>query len=65
MPAKESGHHVFDLNPLAGKSGMYRLVPVHQHLIDLGLLRFVEGSDDVPLFAKGSYKRVVDSFERS
>lgn len=59
---KESGHHVFDLNPLAGsiKSGMYRLVPVHQHLIDLGLLRFVEGSDDGPLFAKGSYKRVVD-----
>src|SRR4051794_1407643 len=45
---KESGHHVFDLNPPAGsiKSGMYGLVPVHQHLIDLGLLRFVEGSDD-------------------
>jgi integrase len=59
---EESGHHVFDLNPLAGsiKSGTFRLVPVHQHLIDLGLLDFVEGSDDGPLFAKGSYKRVVD-----
>lgn len=59
---KESRHYIFDLNPLAGsiKSGMYRLVPVHQHLIDLGLLHFVEGSADGPLFAKGSYKRVVD-----
>lgn len=59
---EESGHHIFDLNPLAGsiKSGTYRLVPIHQHLIDLGLLRFVEGSDHGPLFAKGSYKRVTD-----
>jgi integrase len=59
---KESGQYIFDLNPLAGsiKSGTYRLVPVHRHLIALGLLRFVEGSADGPLFAKGSYKRVVD-----
>ncbi|MCS3476277.1 integrase [Bradyrhizobium elkanii] len=59
---EEAGRHVFDLNPLAGsiKSGTYRLVPVHQHLIALGLLRFVEESGDGPLFAKGSYKRVVD-----
>jgi integrase len=59
---EEFGHRVFDFNPAAGsiKSGAYRLVPVHQHLIDLGLLHFVEGSDDGPLFAKGSYKRVVD-----
>ena len=59
---KESKHHIFDFNPAAGsiKSGAYRLVPVHQHLVDLGLLRFVEASDDGPLFAKGSYKRVVD-----
>lgn len=59
---REAGHHVFDLNPLAGsiKSGTYRLVPIHQHLIALGLLRFVEESENGPLFAKGSYKRVVD-----
>ncbi|MET4835486.1 integrase [Bradyrhizobium japonicum] len=59
---KESGHFIFDLNPLAGsiKSGTYRLVPVHQHLIDLGLLGFVENADDGPLFAKGSYKRVLE-----
>ena len=36
------------------------MVPVHQHLIDLGLLRFVENCDDGPLFAKGCYKRVLD-----
>jgi integrase len=59
---KDSGHYIFDLNPLAGsiKSGAFRLVPVHPHLIDLGLLRFVEQSDSGPLFAKGSYKRVLD-----
>jgi integrase len=59
---KDSSHRVFDFNPAAGsiKSGAYRLVPVHQHLIDLGLLRFVEDADDGPLFAKGSYKRVLD-----
>jgi integrase len=59
---KDPNHRVFDFNPAAGsiKSGAYRLVPVHQHLIDLGLLRFVEDADDGPLFAKGSYKRVLD-----
>ncbi|UQR64305.1 site-specific integrase [Bradyrhizobium sp. C-145] len=59
---KHSKHHVFDFNPDAGsiKSGSYRLVPVHEHLIGLGLLRFVEESDEGPLFAKGAYKRVLD-----
>ncbi|MET4021282.1 hypothetical protein [Bradyrhizobium sp. S3.2.12] len=33
---------------------------MHQHLLDLGLLRFVEDSDEGSLFAKGSYKRVLD-----
>ncbi|WP_316174132.1 MULTISPECIES: tyrosine-type recombinase/integrase [unclassified Bradyrhizobium] len=58
----DAGHHVFDLNPLAGsiKSGTYRLVPLHKHLIDLGFLSFVKSSSDGPLFAKGSYKRVLD-----
>ncbi|MGY3369905.1 integrase [Bradyrhizobium sp. GM2.4] len=59
---KESKHHIFDFNPAAGsiKSKAYRLVPVHRHLIDLGFLDFVNESGDGPLFAKGSYKRVVD-----
>lgn len=59
---RESGYHVFDLNPLAGsiKSGTFRLVPVHSHLIELGFLDFVAASSDGPLFAKGSYERVVE-----
>jgi integrase len=58
----ESGQYVFDFNPAAGtiKSGQYRLVPPDQHLIDLGFLRFVENAQSGPLFAKGSYKRVVE-----
>ncbi|MBP2431512.1 hypothetical protein [Bradyrhizobium elkanii] len=58
---RESGRHIFDFNPTAGsiKSGLFRLVPVHQHLIDLGFLQFVETSGDGPLFAKGAYERVV------
>ncbi|MHC6154798.1 tyrosine-type recombinase/integrase [Bradyrhizobium elkanii] len=58
---KESGHYVLDLNPLAGsiKSGTYRLVPVHRHLIELGFLTFVNHSGSGPLFAKSSYERIV------
>lgn len=58
---EESGHRVFDLNPLAGsiKTGVFRLVPIHRHLIELGWLTFVAESDDGPLFAKGSYERVA------
>ncbi|WP_375785157.1 hypothetical protein ACE10Z_37295 [Bradyrhizobium sp. Pha-3] len=58
---RESGRHIFDFNPAAGsiKSGLFRLVPVHQHLIDMGFLKFVETSGDGPLFAKGAYERVV------
>ncbi|WP_461356517.1 hypothetical protein [Bradyrhizobium sp. USDA 4454] len=63
---RESGRHIFDFNPAAGsiKSGLFRLVPVHQHLIDMGFLKFVGTSSDGPLFAKGAYERVV-AFVRS
>lgn len=59
---KDTDQHIFDLNPLAGsiKTGSFRLVPIHPHLIELGLLHFVEESNDGPLFARGSYKRVLD-----
>lgn len=59
---EDTGRHIFDLNPLAGsiKTGTFRLVPIHPHLIELGFLRFVDESHDGPLFAKGSYKRVLD-----
>lgn len=59
---EDTGRHILDLNPLAGsmKTGTFRLVPIHPHLIELGFLHFVEKSHDGPLFAKGSYKRVLD-----
>jgi integrase len=59
---EESGHHILDLNPLAGgiKTGIFRLVPIHEHLIELGLLDFVEAASDGPLFAEGCYNQVVE-----
>jgi integrase len=59
---KESGHNVIRFTPEAGsiKTGHFRLVPVHRHLIELGFLSFVDESGDGPLFATGAYKRVVD-----
>jgi integrase len=63
---EEAGHHVFRITPEAGdvKTGQFRLVPVHSHLIDLGLLTFVDASADGPLFAKSGYDRVRE-FVRS
>lgn len=58
---EESGHHVFNFTPEAGdiKTNTFRLVPIHEHLIDLGFLKFVAESGDGPLFANGAYNRVV------
>jgi integrase len=58
---EESGHHVIRFTPEAGsiKTGMFRLVPIHEHLIALGFLTFVDDSIDGPLFAAGAYERVV------
>lgn len=55
-----SGHYVFRFTPDAGtiKNGVYRLVPVHPHLIELGFLEFVDASSEGPLFAKGSESRL-------
>ncbi len=59
---KDSSKDVLRITPEAGtvKTGQFRLVPIHSHLVDLGFLKFVKESTDGPLFAKGSYKRVVD-----
>jgi integrase len=58
---EESSHHVIRFTPEAGsiKTGLFRTVPIHQHLIELGFLNFVDDSGDGPLFAKGAYERVV------
>lgn len=48
----ENGRWIMCITPEAGttKTGEYRKVPIHPHLIDLGLLKFVEDSPDGPLF---------------
>lgn len=48
----EQGIKYMRLTPAAGsvKSGHYRDVPIHPHLVKLGFLDFVEGSCDGPLF---------------
>lgn len=58
---KEGQHNALRFTPEAGsiKSGVFRVVPVHQHLVALGFIDFVKDSGDGPLFAKGSYERVV------
>jgi integrase len=49
-----NGYKVFRFTPDAGeiKNKRYRDVPVHQHLIDLGFLSFVESAEDGRLFGK-------------
>lgn len=72
-----SGFHVLNLSPDAGtvKGGQYRVVPLHDHPIELGFLQFVERSSDGALFAtsdangdatglKGVYKRVTNFVRR-
>lgn len=49
---QEGDMHVLRITPDAGtvKAGGYRDVPLHQQLIDLGFLEFVDGSGEGPLF---------------
>ncbi|TPK53817.1 MULTISPECIES: tyrosine-type recombinase/integrase [unclassified Mesorhizobium] len=55
----EKGVPVVRIAPNAGsvKAGNYRDVPLHQQLIDLGLMDFVEGAADGPLFYPASEKK--------
>ncbi|MER9851845.1 site-specific integrase [Mesorhizobium sp. M0106] len=48
----EAGIHCIRITPEAGsvKSGEYRIVPLHPHLIEQGLLKMVEGAKGGPLF---------------
>ena len=49
---QRDGIHALRLTPDAGtiKSGATRMVPVHEHLVDQGLLEFVNSREDAPLF---------------
>ncbi|WP_292693731.1 DUF6538 domain-containing protein [Mesorhizobium sp.] len=48
----EHGVHCIRITPEAGsvKSGEYRIVPLHPHLVEQGLLKMVAGSKGGPLF---------------
>ncbi|WP_352461274.1 DUF6538 domain-containing protein [Mesorhizobium sp. M0113] len=48
----EGGVHCIRITPEAGsvKTGEYRIVPLHPHLIEQGLLKMVEGSKGGPIF---------------
>lgn len=48
----EYGISCFRITPEAGsvKTGQYRVVPVHQHLLDMGLLDFIAAQQSGPLF---------------
>jgi integrase len=49
---EEHGVPCIRITPEAGtvKTGQYRIVPVHPHLVDMGLLDFVRSRRDGPLF---------------
>lgn len=55
------GFWVMNINPEAGtvKGGQARSVPLHEHLIELGLIEFVTGAGQGPLFYDPGARRVV------
>lgn len=57
----KAGFWVMKINPEAGtvKGGQARTVPLHEHLIELGLIEFVEGVGKGPLFYDPSGQRVT------
>jgi hypothetical protein len=57
------GISALSLSPEAGsiKSGKVRTVPLHEHLIAQGFLRFVEGHGDGPLFYTADEKAKGDN----
>lgn len=59
---REEGIWVMVLTPEAGsiKSGQYRYVPIHAHLLEQGLLDFVGKSGEGPLFYNLGQRRKAD-----
>lgn len=58
----KEGFWVIRITPDAGnvKGNVYREVPIHEHLIEQGLLDFVAESDDGPLFHDGTKAKNID-----
>lgn len=57
----KAGFWVMKINPEAGtvKGGQARVVPLHDHLIELGLIAFVERAGNGPLFYDPQGQRVT------
>lgn len=57
----KAGFWVMRISPEAGtvKGGQARAVPLHEHLIELGLIEFVKGIGEGPLFYDPDGRRVV------
>jgi integrase len=51
---RRDGIYAFNFTPEAGsiKSGKARVIPLHEHLVAQGFLKFVESRDEGPLFYK-------------
>jgi integrase len=56
---KVDGVPVFNITPEAGnnKTKRARLVPIHPHLVEMGLLKFVDGAGQGPLFCSAARTR--------
>ncbi|WP_235890350.1 site-specific integrase [Sandaracinobacter neustonicus] len=65
---KVDGVHVLNITPAAGsvKTGQYRHVPLHTHLIDMGFLDVAEAKGNGPLFyASEAATRRTDKASKS
>ncbi len=62
----ENGIVVMRLTPDAGtiKSGVYRLVPLHSHILEQGFLKFVGGRPEGPLFFDPAKRRSDHAINR-
>lgn len=63
---QEDGIWVFWITPEAGsvKNGAFRVVPVHSHLIEQGILRLAKANDETPLFYNPAASRKADAVQR-
>lgn len=56
---QEDGIHYIRITPAAGtvKSGLFRDVPLHDHIVEEGFLEFVKNSGTGPLFYRAGPRR--------
>lgn len=63
---QEDGVWVFRITPDAGgiKDNSFRLVPVHPHLVEQGILRLAKANDRTPLFYDPALARSADTVQK-